>query len=232
MTLHTIIWDFDGTLYPLCPYDSEQTLLQAQRTRSRQSLPTTRSFLTALLIHMDRLQWFKTGIMRRLYMIFYGRVLAGTPAPLLDVAAAEIAGRMMPGDIETLRELYEKGIRMLVISCGTLDLSEKIIQKAGVRECFESIKANPLRLRDNVIIGVESRVVTAADKLSVAKELTGNAAQGVAAVGDGYTDIPLLDWAQYPVMIDPDRSKQSRYAGKPYFFADSVSAVPRILTLD
>ena len=46
------------------------------------------------------------------------------------------------------------------------------------------------------------------------------------AVGDGYTDIPMLDWAKIPVLIDRTGRKQRRYADKNYHF---VRSVPEIL---
>ena len=38
------------------------------------------------------------------------------------------------------------------------------------------------------------------------------------AVGDGYTDPPLLDWVKTPVMINRDGTKRVRYRANPYHF--------------
>ena len=46
------------------------------------------------------------------------------------------------------------------------------------------------------------------------------------AVGDGYTDIPMLDWAKIPVLVDRTGRKQSKYAAKNYHF---VRSLPEIL---
>ena len=64
----------------------------------------------------------------------------------------------------------------------------------------------------------------------MAKGLLDGNPRGVVAVGDGYTDIPLLDWVQWPVMMDPDQSNRRKYASKPYRFIPSISALPGLLT--
>jgi phosphoserine phosphatase len=46
------------------------------------------------------------------------------------------------------------------------------------------------------------------------------------AVGDGYTDIPMLDWAEIPVLVDRSGRKQIKYAHKNYRF---VRSLPEIL---
>ena len=230
MTPHTVIWDFDGTLYPLLPYDSEQVLLRLSCDQLTHGRHQVRNILARMLIHGDSHQWFKARYLRMAYNRLYGRLLKGTPVCLLDRTAEKIAALISPEDRKSLRLMHGKGFRMLVISCGTQDLCERTLQAAGVRDCFETVRANPLRMEGDRIDGVEPRLVTAQDKLTAAGGLTGGNPRGVVAIGDGYTDIPLLDWAQYPVMMDPDRSKQAAYGAKPYYFIRSVGALPRLLT--
>jgi len=49
------------------------------------------------------------------------------------------------------------------------------------------------------------------------------------AVGDGYTDIPMLDWAKFPVLLDRTGRKQPKYAGKNYHFVRSLPEIVDIL---
>jgi len=49
------------------------------------------------------------------------------------------------------------------------------------------------------------------------------------AVGDGYTDIPMLDWAKFPVLLDRTGRKQTKFAGKSYRFVRSLHEVLDIL---
>ncbi len=230
MTPHTIIWDFDGTLYPLRPLDSEQALLKMRRMQLQKGLSRFRSLWIEGLIYGDRHQWFISRPSRKLYRMLYNWALQGTPATFLDRVAEDIAALISADDRKTLHDIHDRRLRMLVISCGTQALCEKILEKADVRECFETIWANPLKLEAGSIVGGVSRLVSAEDKLSMAKGLLDGNPRGVVAVGDGYTDIPLLDWVQWPVMMDPDQSNRRKYASKPYRFIPSISALPGLLT--
>jgi len=230
MTPHTIIWDFDGTLYPLRPLDSEQALLKLRRAQLQNGLSGFRSLWIEGLIYGDRHQWFRNRPSRKLYRMLYGLALKDTPATFLDLVAKDIAALISADDRKTLHDLHDRRLGMLVVSCGTQELCEKILERAGVKKCFEAIKANPLILEAGSIAGGVSRVVAAEDKLTLARKLTGNNPKGVVAVGDGYTDIPLLDWVQWPVMMDPDQSNQRKYTSKPYRFIPAISALPGVLT--
>ena len=230
MTPHTIIWDFDGTLYPLRPLDSEQALLRMRRKQLRKGLSWIRGLWIEGLIYGDRHQWFRNRHSRTLYRILYSWALKNTPAAFLDRVAEDTAALIPFDDRKTLHELHGSCLRMLVISCGTLELCEKVLYKAGVRHCFENVRANPLILDAGSIVGGISQLVSAEDKLSLAKDLTHNTPGGVVAVGDGYTDIPLLDWVQYPVMVNHDQARPPKHAGKPYHFIPSVATLPQLLT--
>jgi phosphoserine phosphatase len=229
MTPHTIIWDFDGTLYPLLPYDSEQVLMRHSRRHFRNGVHSFQRILGGWVSYGDMHQWFRGRHLRKIYNRLYGYSIKGTPVSLLYRTIDDISALISTEDRDALHGLHENGFRMLVISCGTLDLCEGVLQKAGVRGCFESVTANPFRLKNGRIDSLIPSVVNANDKLFTAWKLVGKSAQGIVAVGDGYTDIPLLDWSQYPVMMDPDHSKHARYASKPYTFADSVAAIPLLL---
>lgn len=229
MTPHTIIWDFDGTLYPLLPYDSEQILMRLSRRHLKNGAHSFQRILGGWVSYGDMHQWFRGRHLRKLYHRLYGYAIKGTPVSLLYRAVDDISALISAEDRDALHGLRQTGLRMLVISCGTLDLCEGVLQKAGVRGCFESVTANPFKLKNGKIEGVVPRVVNADDKLLTAWKLVGKSPKGIVAVGDGYTDIPLLDWAQYPVMMDPDHSKHAHYAAKPYHFAAAVAAIPALL---
>ncbi len=48
-------------------------------------------------------------------------------------------------------------------------------------------------------------------------------------VGDGYTDVPLLDWASCPVLIDPSGEKRKKLAHKNYHFIDEIPQLTEIV---
>lgn len=231
MRPHTIIWDFDGTLYPLLPLDCEQNLLRMRRVQLQKGGWGLRDLWIEGLIYGDRHQWFRHRHSRKFYRLLYNVGLKGTPIAFLDRVAEDTAMLISAEDRKALHEMRAFGLRMLVISCGTLDLCERTLEKAGVRDCFETVKANPLRLKHGRIAGGgETPLISAEDKLFTARGLLGRRPAGIVAVGDGYTDIPLLDWVPWPVMLDTDRSKRRKYASKPYHFIPAIHALPRLLT--
>ena len=57
----------------------------------------------------------------------------------------------------------------------------------------------------------------------------GVSADETIAVGDGYTDIPLLDWAKISVLVDRTGKKQTKYAHKNYHFVQSLTEILNIV---
>jgi len=52
------------------------------------------------------------------------------------------------------------------------------------------------------------------------------------AVGDVYTDIPLLDWAKISVLVDTTGKKKAKYRHKIYRFISSISEILSVLNSD
>jgi phosphoserine phosphatase len=47
-------------------------------------------------------------------------------------------------------------------------------------------------------------------------------------IGDGYTDLPLLNWASIPVIIDRDGQKKKQFTSPNFYF---ISSVPEIINI-
>jgi len=80
----------------------------------------------------------------------------------------------------------------------------------------------------NSPVGMDMFVPTPEDKLKVIS------AQGVfpeqsVVVGDGYTDLPLLDRAGLPVMIDRTGEKKDQFANKGYSFIYSICEIMELI---
>jgi phosphoserine phosphatase len=114
---------------------------------------------------------------------------------------------------------------MIVLSCGTANLSENTLQKAGLGGCFEIFAGNRFESEKGLISAMTLHIPNPEDKvkfLAAQKFEPGRC----MAVGDGYTDMPMLDWAGIPVLIDRSGRKQMKYANKNYHF---VRSLPEIL---
>jgi phosphoserine phosphatase len=219
----TIIWDFDGTLLPLTPYDSEQTLMLYKLDEAAQRPPCFVRALARLLIGADRRQLF-----RRTFKRFYIRLMKGTPTAVLAHVGERLSDRISLEDRQTISRLKSENYRMMILSCGTADLSKRTIQNAGLGNCFDSIAGNRFIINKGVIDGMTLHVANPADKVRWLKNM-GITPDETIAVGDGYTDIPLLDWAKISVLVDRTGKNQIKYSHKNYRFVQSLTEIFNIV---
>jgi len=177
--LFTIVWDFDGTLLPLQPWDSEQELLLARLA----GLPAAswKRWYGRCAVEADRRGWRPAAFKRR-----YLAVLRGAPRELLELVAARLAERIPAADRAAVRELAARGHRQLVASCGTADLSERILEGCGLRSCFEAVHSNRFLFAEGRIAGLRLEVGSGRAKLELVRGLGVDRAGAVAvAVGQG-----------------------------------------------
>ena len=217
-----IIWDFDGTLVPNDPYDSEQTLMLYKLHETGAKIPFSIRALARALIYADQKEYF-----RKIFKRFYIRFMTGTAVDIFDPVGARLAAKITQEDRQTLMQLANQGPRMIVLSCGTANLAENTLQNAGLADCFESFAGNRFESTNGKIRSMTLHIPNPADKVSYLNKLKLDPGRCMA-VGDGYTDIPMLDWAKIPVLIDRTGRKQTKYADKNYRF---VRSLPEILDL-
>jgi len=223
MKTDTIIWDFDGTLLPLAPYDSEQTLMLYKLDETVPRPPYIVRAIARLLIGADRRQ-----MLRQTFKRFYIRLMKGTPIAAIDQIGKRLAGRISFQDRQALARLKSENYRMVVLSCGTADLSERTLTNAGLEDCFESIAGNRFKISKGLINGMRLHLANPLDKVKWLKKM-GICADDAIAVGDGYTDIPLLDWAKISVLVDRSGKKKAKYRHKNYRFISSTSEILDVL---
>jgi phosphoserine phosphatase len=222
MKINTIIWDFDGTLIPNDPYDSEQTLMMYKI----KELGGKNSFLihtlARLLIYADQKEQ-----LRKVFKRFYIRFLTGTSVAIFDPVCRRLAAKISPTDRRVLRQLANLGHRMIVLSCGTANLSEHTLQHADLGDCFEIFAGNRFESENGMLSAMTLHIPDPEDKVRFLVDLKIDPDRCMA-VGDGYTDIPMLDWAKMPVIVDSSGRKRIKYAHKNYHF---VRSLPEILDI-
>jgi len=219
---YTIIWDFDGTLIPNDPYDSEQSLMMYKLYEIGERIPIFTHALARLLIYADQKEY-----LRKVFKRFYIRFMTGTSVAIFDPVGIRLAAKIPQADRRAILQLANLGHRMIVLSCGTVNLSENTLQKAGLGGCFEMIAGNRFESDNGKISAMTLSIPDPEDKVKFL------AAQNIEpgrciAVGDGYTDIPMLDWAKISVLIDRTGRKQMKYANENYHF---VRSFPEILDI-
>jgi phosphoserine phosphatase len=225
METDTIIWDFDGTLLSPNPYDSEQTLMLYKLNEAAQRPPCFVRALARFLISADRQQMF-----RKTFKRFYIRLMSGTQIAAVDQIGRRLSGSISTEDRQTILRLKSENYRMLVLSCGTADLSERTLQNAGLEDCFENIVGNRFKISNGLIDGMALHVPNPVDKVKWVKKMGLSPANAIA-VGDGYTDIPLLDWADIAVLVDRTGKKRRKYQHKDFRFISSISEILGVLNL-
>lgn len=212
-----VVWDFDGTLIP---FDSEQYLLE--------TLPLSglRRLGARLFVYGDRQGW-DPGQLKRLY----AWCLRGTPTDALDPICAQIAAQIPSKDRGGLKALAAAGIEMKVLSCGTADMSRGTLRAADLVGVFSDVQANSLLTSDGHIIGIERRIYLPETKVEIVAQY-GVPWDEVVAVGDGLTDLPLLDRAGQGVLI-ASGERAERYAERGYAIVPTLSqAIAHIANLD
>ena len=223
MKSFTIVWDFDGTILPLKPFDSEQTLLLHTSSQAKGVFALFKKTYARLLVYADRGEWF-----RKQFKTAYAELIAGTTASMLDDICFKLAEAISADDRRSYHQLKADGHEMMVVSCGTLDLIERILTFAELRDIFSLIEGNRFRFIQDRIEGMDLCVPDPEDKLRILIQLN-LLPQETVVVGDGYTDLPILDWSGVPVMINRTGRKRKRYRMKPYHFISSIADVSAVI---
>ena len=216
----TIVWDFDGTILPHEPYDSEQSLLFHVMNRKQEPFGWLKKIYARAMIYADQHER-----LRKTFKTSYIRLLKGTSSAALDRVCQNLAEKISSADRNVFRKLKEDGYDMMVLSCGTADLSERVLRFAGLLNCFSLIEGNRFQFAGDRIDGMKLRLPHPADKLQMMQRL--NLSPDLTmVVGDGYTDLPLLDWSAMPVLINRSGRKKKYFSTSNFYF---ITAIPQIV---
>jgi phosphoserine phosphatase len=216
-----IIWDYDGTILPFTPYDSEQFLLNSLLTKNKFSL--LKKFVAIAAIWADNKQLLGHSFKR-----YYNWLLKKIPLIEINNAANEISALIPDSYIEVLKFFARNKFQMSIISCGTGDLCVNSLKRKNANSFFKEIISNFFVYKNGKIDGMIFNVLKGSDKIRYAQKL-GFKKENTIAVGDGYTDIPLLDWVKFPIMLDPDGKKKIKYADKNYVFLKNFTDLKDVI---
>jgi phosphoserine phosphatase len=222
MKTPTIIWDFDGTILPLAPFDSEQSLLLSRMNQQDQPFGWFKKRYAQAIIYADRQER-----LRRTFKKSYIRMLKGTPSSALDGVSRNLAQKISTEDRNVFWQLKADGYDMMVLSCGTADLSERVLKFAGLSDCFSRIEGNRFQFDADRIVGMQLQLPNPEDKLALIEKLNLSPDQTIV-VGDGYTDLPLLNWASIPIIIDRSGKKKKQFTSHYFYF---ISSIPEIMEI-
>jgi phosphoserine phosphatase len=219
----TIIWDFDGTILPLAPFDSEQFLLRHRMNQREDPFGLLKKAYVKAIVYADRRER-----LRRTFKKSYLRLLKDTPTGVLDEVGRDLAENIPTADRKVFRQLKKDGYEMMVLSCGTADLSERVLRFAGILDCFSRIAGNRFQYNADRIAGMQLQLPNPEDKLAMVQKMNLSADRTIV-VGDGYTDLPLLNWSSVPVIIDRGGQKKKQFTSHNFYFISSILEIMDII---
>ncbi|MDX1708344.1 MAG: HAD family hydrolase [Desulfobacterales bacterium] len=223
MKRFTIVWDFDGTILPLEPCDSEQSLLMHVMHHAGKPFGRLKKAYTKAIIYADRHER-----LRRTFKASYIRLLKGTPSGVIDEVCRSLAEKISTADRRVYQQLKTDGYQMMVLSCGTADLSERVLKFAGLQNCFSLIEGNRFEFDHNRITGMQLRLPDPEDKLHMMRAFN-LSPDRTMVIGDGYTDLPLLNWSAMPVLVDRSGKKKKTFSAHNFYFISSIPELTNII---
>ena len=180
-----IALDFDGTLYPITDYDSEQMLLHLSGRDGAEEL-----------IERDK----KGGYDPIIFNDDFEKIISGLDESYIMEATRIIHERIGKDDLAPLRRLQEKGCHIAVISCGSNRLIEEFLRMENLEA--ELIVAKELIIENGKIRGMIRHINSIEDKAKAIEAIrTTWPGCTIIAVGDGPTDAHMLSLADYPFVI-------------------------------
>lgn len=203
-----IALDFDGTLYPITDYDSEQLLLHLSGREGAEEL-----------IERDK----KGGFDPVSFNADFERIIQGLEESYIDEAVRILHCRCADEDFSPLRRLQAKGCHIAIVSCGSDLLISRFLALAGLEA--EMIVAKEMITEDGKISKVKSHINDIREKEHAVRRIRERWPDcSVIAVGDGPTDAYMLRASDYPFVI----SYNGRRRLEGYEIIDSFSRVEEV----
>jgi len=189
-----IIFDFDGTLYPIIDFDSEQLLVHTiAQTSDEVFRKEAQRFIADDQAGCFLLEDFH---------LRYAAMTRGSTAALVDEVGRHLAGLLSCDDRTSLVTLKkESRADFAIFTCGTENLADAFLTHLGIRDLFTSIRGKRLHFEEvgNTTMTIDIHTPEAKRR---ALEALRPCYRTIVAVGDGPTDIPMLEAADLGLVID------------------------------
>lgn len=196
-----ITFDFDGTLYPIIDFDSEQLLIHTLAQDADESYRGE----ALRFIADDQAGCF---LLEDFHLRYAAMARRATPAHV-DAVARQLAGLLNADDRDALIALKRQSeAEFVILSCGTENLAEAFLAHLGIADLFGSIRAKRLEFSEGGKTTVRVDIHTPEAKRVAVEELRARY-RTIVAVGDGPTDIPMLEAADLGLLIDWGGTKTS-----------------------
>ncbi len=212
-----VAFDFDGTLYPLLPYDSEQRLILST-AKGRGHLNRIRAKRMVLKDNQGKMGLGEFN--RR-----YHDLLGGCTPSQIDEVASDLFDLVDPNQFVLLKELAERA-DLAILSCGTENIIHAFLALHKIDHHFFQVSGKSLHFTTGKKPDIVCTIGSPEEKRAAFAELKKPYAHSIA-VGDGPTDIPMLEEADLGLIIDWN-GEGARYPFETFF--DLHSALQRCLS--
>lgn len=214
---YLIAFDFDGTLYPLIPYDSEQRLVLST-AKNRGHLNRLRA---KRMVEKDNQGRMGLGEFNRRYH----DLLGGCTPSQIDEVASDLFSLVDPTQFTLLKELSKKA-DLAILSCGTENIIHAFLSLHKIEHHFFQVSGKSLHFTKGEKPDIVCTIGSPEEKREAFATLKKNYTTTIA-VGDGPTDIPMLKEADLGLIIDWN-GEEAKYSFET--FSDLHTALKRCLS--
>lgn len=192
------IFDFDGTLYPIDTYDSEQLLiLLGARERGVFFTKRCKHFIA-----QDQKGVFNDSSFHHRYE----KLVKRTNDTMIDEVAEILLSHVGEKEKRALLKLSDI-CDLGILTCGTENLARAFLRKLGIEDSFSFIRGKKL-VRDkegisHLVVDIDGPEAKAERLTSLRKDY-----DTIIAIGDGPTDIPMLEAADYGIIVAWNKQNQ------------------------
>lgn len=187
-----VAFDFDGTLYPIVPYDSEQRLILST-AKNRGHLNQMRAKRMVLKDSEGRMGLGEFN--RR-----YHDLLVGCTPSQIDEVASDLFALIDTKQFALLKKLSEKA-DLAILSCGTENIIHAFLSLHKIDHHFFQVSGKSLQFTKESKPDITCTIGSPEEKRAVFAKLKKEYSHAIA-VGDGPTDIPMLEEADLGLIID------------------------------
>lgn len=187
-----VVFDFDGTLYPISPYDSEQALLLALTQGSSRWF----GLRARRLVRQDQ----EGKLVGRAFHRRYASLIRHADRNLVEHIGRDLAKHLGTKERQALM-LLAAHADLGILSCGTETIIEAFLQEAGLLPHFSFIRAKRLLwdAQGNARMTVD---IDSPEAKAEAIQVLRSTYPIILAVGDGPTDIPMLEAADLGLVMN------------------------------
>lgn len=208
-----ITFDFDGTLYPIAPYDSEQRLiLEIAQHKGRIFRNRAKRFIA---------QDLAGRVPHGSFHSRYARMVRTVKPDMVEQAAAKVAANLPLQDREAIRRMAEHA-DLIILSCGTENLIRAFLKQLELEHLFSAVRAKRLEWDEHGLTHLVADIKDPQGKAEAIQELR-SCYGTIVAVGDGPTDVPMLHAADLGLIITWNRSTGKRYPFTTYATLSEVA---------